>query len=91
MIQWVKARANKPDNLSALPGPTQWKQRQNSPKLSSVHHTCTRPFPAQSTKQKPTDQSIRYKTGEELVGEKQRVSGSPGISEGNGMDVNTTH
>lgn len=59
--------------------------------VSSVHHTCTRPFPAQSTKQKPTDQSIRYKTGEELVGKKQRVSGSPGISEGNRVDVNTTH
>lgn len=52
---------------------------------------CTCPFPAQSTKQKPTDQSIIYKTGEELVGEKQRVSGSLGISEGNGVDVNTTH
>lgn len=55
MAQWVKALTAKPENLSSIPGPTWWKKRTDSCKLSSDLHmclgTCSHTYPCTHNKE----------------------------------------
>lgn len=40
MSQWVQMLATKPENMSSVPEPAWWEERNNSPKLSCNCHIC---------------------------------------------------